>query len=218
MAIPLRYITTGEGKRYVNERIFMKYFIVFFTIFIISASPFISAALSNENGDGLKNILKNQYMISDIGLKGIVEIGMALEDLQRKGIHYEEMKSHPDITDNLGRFYKIESLGIEFQIMKIQIIKIWLFSKKYKKSSDQFVLCESPKIISNISANDIISCFGDVKVFLTENPDNSDKPYWVKYDPFKVGINYIVYPNNPYLFTFDSADMLSSITVSSEYD
>ncbi|MBA7554579.1 hypothetical protein ES705_47203 [subsurface metagenome] len=160
----------------------------------------------------------NEYVITDRGLPNILEVGMDHSALKQKGLKHYVKPGH-EVAPYSQKFYVVPSLSAEFELKNNKIHRIWFFAEKHEKSPVQFPLNGGLKMLSSISADDIISSFGDVNVFLTENPEkNENKPYWVKYDPFKVGLNYIVYPDYPYLFFFDRSDMLSSITVSLEND
>lgn len=158
----------------------------------------------------------NDYLITDRGLLELLEVGMEYSTFQQKEVeHY--LKPEYELAPLSKMVFKVPSLSAEFELKDKQIIRIWFFTKKNGTSPVLFTLNDREKRLSSICSEDIISHFGPVIVFLHENPKkNENKAYWVKYDPFKVGINYIVYPDYPYLFYFDKNDMLSSITVSLE--
>jgi hypothetical protein len=182
----------------------------FYIIFIILV------CITYSSSETIIPLSSNEFIITDRGLPNILEVGMDHSELIEKGLkHY--IKPGHEAAPYPQKFYVVPSLSAEFELKNNRIHRIWFFVEKYEKSSVQFSLNGTPKMLSSISADEIISSFGDVCVFLTENPEKDEnRPYWVKYDPFKVGINYIVYPDYPYLFYFDSNDILSSITVSSK--
>lgn len=159
-------------------------------------------------------IATSKYVISDKGLPGIIEIGMTLDDLKKAGFNnFKELKREFDVPKS--KVYSLPALSSEFEVNDGKIIRIWFFSNKKADIQIYLTINKSPTLISKISAKDIIKEFGEVKVYETEYKEFRGKlGRWFKYDPFKVGINTIDYPNYPYLFYFDKNNMIKYITIS----
>jgi hypothetical protein len=97
----------------------MKFIFKYLSFLSIFISTILFAAVPTDN---VKDYLENYYLITEKGLPGKVAIGMTLKDLQRMGITYEDISHDEEYIPELGRHYRVDSLGIEFNIMDTQII------------------------------------------------------------------------------------------------
>ena len=152
-------------------------------------------------------------IISKNGIVGLIEIGMSLSELQKKGLDIKKSKNVANLPN--PEHYQIDSLGIDFEIYDSKIIRIWFFTEKNKSFQLWLPNESSERLLYKISASDIIRNFGVVRKYVDENPPkDKDEAQWAKYKPFGIKINTIYYPKLPFHFGLNDEDNVSYLTVS----
>jgi hypothetical protein len=174
--------------------------------FVVIVVIFLSSGIAYSQNEMPLTISKN-------GIEGLIEIGMSLSDLQKKGLDINKSEN-TDMLPNLEH-YQIDSLGIDFEIYDGSIIRIWFFADKNKLFQLWLPKESSEKLLYKISALDIIRNFGVVSKYVDENPPkDKDEALWAKYKPFGIKINTIYYPKLPFHFGLNDDDNVTYLTVS----
>lgn len=156
---------------------------------------------------------KDQHTITGIGLTNVMEIDMSIDEFAKKGIPYTT--TAPPYQKPNTSFFRADQLGIEFELLNRQIVRIWFFAEKNSTFKLFMPKENQTKYLSSISANDIILNFGRVNKYENQYPPKGRRePVWAKYRAFGIATNTIEYPGNPFHFGLNWDDTLSYVAVS----
>lgn len=190
-------------KPIIEKETFNSLFIDLFVIIFLFCVWSCSWATSHQD----------QTTITEIGLTNVIEIDMPIETFAENKIPIVSIA--PPYQKPNAAFYRADQLGIEFETVNKQIVRIWFFSERNGALTLSMPKENRKKKLGSISANDIIRNFGEVNKYENRFPPKGRREaVWAKYNSFGIATNTIDYPGCPYHFGLNWDDTLSYVAVS----